>query len=275
MSDEEATERIRQLVDLLDESDDAQHELAKYGPQALEPLLAAIPRLASSGKWDAIELLEDIGDSRAGPALLSLLADKGDGMLRVSAAQALGSLRVEMSIPDLTALAHDPTDDSLVRAHAAVALDRLGVTTAIADLLALLRTESVARQASDALRMAFDGARVNEVMPPRVEALSRESHATTTPSRVWRFSHLDEVVHELASAEQLLLRFQFYEWEEPFAWAKSKSPWSRGPWELDFALSWAELVRAATEQALEALRFAKRSSNAVAALTWIDAPRLS
>jgi len=41
------------------------------------------------------------------------------------------------------------------------------------------------------------------------------------------------------------------------------------------AFSWAELVRAATEQALEALRFAKRSSNAVAALTWIDAPRLS
>jgi len=81
--------------------------------------------------------------------------------------------------------------------------------------------------------------------------LSRESYATATPPRVWPLSQLNEALHELAAAQQLLLRFQFYEWEELGAWTKSESPWGRGPAELDFALPWSELVRSAIEQALE------------------------
>jgi len=123
---------------------------------------------------------------------------------------------------------------------------------------------------SEALQMALEGSRVNEVTPPRVQALSRESHATATPPRVWSLSQLDEVFHELLSAQQLVLHFQFYEWDEQFGWTRSESPWSQGPWELDFELSWPELVQAATEQALEAARFANLPSNAIAALTWID-----
>jgi len=240
--------------------------------RALEPLLDALPRLGWSGKRDAIELLDEIGDLRAGPALLSLLGNETDRWLRAWAAAALGGLNVEQSIPDLTAVVEDPTDDPLVRAYAAVALDRLGATAAIGDLLALLRAEGVARQASDELRMALESRRANQVTPSRLEALSRESHALITPPRVWPLSVFDEAVLELASAQQLLLRFQFYEWEEPGTWSKSESPWSQGPAELDFALSWAELVESATAQALDASTFAGRSTNALAALTWTDRP---
>jgi len=201
-----------------------------------------------------------------------MLGNEIDAWLRAAAACALGSLNFEKSIPDLNALIEDPSDDPFVRAEAALALDRLGVTTAIGDLLALLRTEGVAGQASDALRMALEGHRTNEVTPSRVEALSRESYATATPPRVWPLSQLNEALHELAAAQQLLLRFQFYEWEELGAWTKSESPWGRGPAELDFALPWSELVRSAIEQALEGSRFARRSDSAVAALTWIDRP---
>ena len=61
-ADDEETERIRRLVDTLGESSYADGELTRFGRRALEPLLDALPRLGWSGKTDAIQLLEEIGD---------------------------------------------------------------------------------------------------------------------------------------------------------------------------------------------------------------------
>jgi len=98
-SDEEETERIRRLVDLLGESDHAESELARYGRRALEPLLDALPRLGWSGRRDAVQLLEEIGDPSAGPALVSMLGNEIDAWLRAAAACALGSLNFEKVDP--------------------------------------------------------------------------------------------------------------------------------------------------------------------------------
>jgi HEAT repeat protein len=85
----------------------------------------------------AVEALGQAGSSRSAGVLRKALADS-DPLLRVTAAEAIGTLHVEAAIPDLVAnLDHEML---LVRVSAAVALKRLGDGTGDAILQEALQS---------------------------------------------------------------------------------------------------------------------------------------
>jgi hypothetical protein len=183
---------ISELVAALDGDDwsaaeEAQYELGAHGRAALEPLLERAPGFGRFGKLCAIELLEAIGDARAGSVLIAMLRDEDD-TVREWSARALGELGVRDAVPELR------------RAYQAVRVP-------------LDWSEPVAiRVALTAL-----GAR-KEVLPARSavdEGLLRQA---------WPVEHLPEVIEQLADARQLVLYFMYWKrWRDTHTFVDTPS----------------------------------------------------
>jgi len=71
------------------------------------------------------EALGEIGDPRAGPALLRLARSK-DEYVRLEAVQALGAVKFKEAVPELSLLVDDPAAPPLLLKKAVIALGQIG-----------------------------------------------------------------------------------------------------------------------------------------------------
>src|SRR5205807_3357069 len=76
------------------------------------------------------EALGEIGDPRAGPALLRLARSK-DEYVRLEAVQALGEVKFKEAVPELSLLVDDPSAPPLLVKKAVIALGQMGDPAAI------------------------------------------------------------------------------------------------------------------------------------------------
>ncbi|MEU1691752.1 HEAT repeat domain-containing protein [Streptomyces hirsutus] len=98
------TAHIKRLVQQLDgeagESYDARAELIRIGSDAIPAIVDGLPFLGSFGQLTAIEVFEEMGDPRCGPALIGLL-NSDNPTVREWVAMALASLEIDGAIEPL------------------------------------------------------------------------------------------------------------------------------------------------------------------------------
>jgi HEAT repeat protein len=87
-------------------------------------------RSANRANARIAEALGEIGDPRAGPALLRLARSK-DEYVRLEAVQALGEVKFKEAVPELSLLVDDPSAAPLLVKKAVVALGQMGDPAAI------------------------------------------------------------------------------------------------------------------------------------------------
>src|SRR2546421_4699662 len=111
------------------------------GPEQVDALLDAVDTTVGAGSDPAAraanrtnfriaEALGNIGDPRAGPALLRL-ARSGDDNVRLAAVEALGNVKSKDAVPELSHIVDDPTAPPLLIKRAVVALGQIGDTAGI------------------------------------------------------------------------------------------------------------------------------------------------
>src|SRR3989440_8120777 len=111
------------------------------GPEQVDALLAAVDTTVGAGSDPAAraanrtnfriaEALGNIGDPRAGPALLRL-ARSSDDNVRLAAVEALGNVKSKDAVPELSHIVDDPTAPPLLIKRAVVALGQIGDTAGI------------------------------------------------------------------------------------------------------------------------------------------------
>jgi HEAT repeat protein len=230
---------MSELVALLNgedtnEAEEARAELESYGQAILLPLLEAAPSFGRFGQLCAIELLQRLGDPRAGAVLITMLRSEHD-TVRDWAASALGDLDVDEAVPELR------------RAYEEAKRQRTPLNWTEPESLRRTLTQLGAR---------------DEVVPPRVNTLSRNERAL---ERCWPVEDLVEVIDALADANQLVLWFQLWE-----RWGDTHRRRETPGWELDWLLPWRELVNAARRDALDAARKAGTPKNTVATVSWMN-----
>lgn len=230
---------IAELIEELDGDDtnraeEAQAELELHGAAVLVPLIEAAPRFGRFGQLCAIELLEHIGDTGAGPVLIPMLRSE-DETVRAWATRALGELEVAEAV-------------------AALQLAYEGVKRRRTSL-----DWSEPQDIRDALTKL--GARA-EVVPSSVHERARVDPII---GRCWLPSDLHDVVESLAVARQVVLSFSF--WER----GRETRTWVETPgWELDWSLPWDRLVESARSDAIDAATRAGTPKDTVASVTWLD-----
>lgn len=225
------------LIDQLDRRDggaeEAEASLQAMGPVVVEPLLERLHALTAFGRRCAVDVLREIGDTRAGPALTELLADE-DEVVREWAAQAVGELGVTGAVPELKRL-YDETKvrgvppDWTLPVSARRALTRLGAR--------------------------------DEVTPATVAELAERDEAL---GRSWLPARLPEVVSELAAASQVVLYFQYW---KPLNGTHTAV--DTPSWEIDWSRPWPDLVERARQGALDAIRRAGTPRGTLATMEWI------
>jgi HEAT repeat protein len=111
------------------------------GPSEVQPLLDAVDTTVGAGSDQATraanrtnakiaEALGNIGDPKAGPALLRL-ARANDDYLRLAAVQALGQVHDKDAVPELSHIVDDAAAPPLLIKKAIVSLGQIGEPTAI------------------------------------------------------------------------------------------------------------------------------------------------
>ena len=111
------------------------------GPAEVQPLLDAVDTTVGAGSDTAAhaanrtnakiaEALGDIGDPKAGPALLRL-ARASDDYVRLAAVEALGKLRDKAAVPELTHIVDDAAAPPLLIKRAIVSLGLIADPSAI------------------------------------------------------------------------------------------------------------------------------------------------
>jgi|GEM_PF-619292 len=119
---------LAMLIETLGHSDPqvkaiAVESLARFGNEAVDPLVAALADPSSFLRITIADVLGRIQDSRAVPALIALMGD-ADKDVREAAASALGNIGNIQALVPLVKILDDPED--VVRTAAIVALSRLG-----------------------------------------------------------------------------------------------------------------------------------------------------
>ncbi len=135
-------------------------------PEAIDLLIEA---LKTDTGWLAAQALGDIGDQRAGAALLGVLQDDAaDRQVRAYAADSLGKLKYGPAVPALMAGLDDP--EKSVQQAAAEALGAIGDGSAVKTLISALRSEDRATLASAATSLGQLGdARAVEPLLPLLD----------------------------------------------------------------------------------------------------------
>jgi HEAT repeat protein len=101
----------------------AQKALVEIGAQAVEPLIASLKSSDSGKRYDAAQVLGEIGDARAVEPLISALKDRRSALARGRAAAALGEIGDARAIEALIVASRE--SDEYVRGNAASALNRI------------------------------------------------------------------------------------------------------------------------------------------------------
>jgi len=237
-------QEIERLLRRLDadgggEAEDAQAELTRLGRETdvIAPLLRALPTLNGFGQLCAIEILQELGDARAGQPLIELLTSEHE-TVREWSARALAQLRVIDAVPALRRASQackdrgDPPDWS---------------------------EPGSIRSALTAL-----GAR-----HPVVPSLTASLRLTTAYGHeAWPSERLIHVLDDLADHDQVTLDFQLWRVEPDgqMYWTQVQQEDS----DLDYSQPWAALVQQARRRAATAATRAALGANVVATIEWID-----
>src|SRR6266850_4607045 len=107
-------------------------------------------RSANRANARIAEALGEIGDPRAGPALLRLARSK-DEYVRLEAVQALGEVKFKEGVPELSLLVDDPSAPPVLVKRAVVALGQMGDPAAIPALQHALVLEQLRYKDPDPL----------------------------------------------------------------------------------------------------------------------------
>ncbi|MEV6118925.1 HEAT repeat domain-containing protein [Streptomyces sp. NPDC052077] len=234
------TSRIETLVQQLDgradESYDARAELIRIGADAIPAVINGLPSLGGFGQLTAIEVFEEVGDPRCGPALIGLL-DSDNPTVREWAAMALASLEIDGAI------------ERLLRAYRAC----------------LERQTPPDESEPVAIRWALTdlGAR-----SPVVPTLTTRLQAGTGPDCPgWPSAHFTEIINDLADHAQVILNSQFWRMDAGHTYGVSGTGLD---WELDWTAPWEHLVEESRTWSLLEASEAPVSDNIFVAPTWID-----
>lgn len=230
---------IRQLRSLdAGDAEEAQASLSHLARDVdvVAPLLAALPGLGRYGQLCAIEVLDDLGDTRAVEPLTSLLA----------------------------------TEDVTVREWAAGALGGLGQVEAVPALNRAYRASRARQDPPEwtepvALRRALTelGAR-HPVVPPLTASLRRPVPPLTW---VWPAARLGDVLDELAAHGQAILYFQLGRADDDqWYWIEHRTSET----EIDYTQPWPALVEQAHQRAVNEARDAQMGERINATIEWID-----
>ena len=116
----------------------AQTALARMGTAAIDPMLDIVQKHKGLMRWNAIQVLGNIGKdaARSAPALISVLATDTDEYSRREAAQALGKMSLEASVAQAPLLRALSDSDANVRLWSVRALGSLrpSATSALPEL---------------------------------------------------------------------------------------------------------------------------------------------
>ncbi|MCL6734947.1 HEAT repeat domain-containing protein [Streptomyces neyagawaensis] len=227
---------VQQLDDATGPSYDARAELIEMGADALPALIDGLPSLGGFGQLTAIEVFEEVGDPRCGPALIGLL-NSDNPTVREWAATALASLDVEGAVEPLRR-AHRAC---LERATPPDWTEPVGIRWALTEL----------------------GART-PVVPPLTARL-RATAADDVPR--WPSAHFTDIVNDLADHAQVILYSQFWRLD---AGREYGIPGTTLDWELDWTAPWEHLVEESRAWSLREASMASVGDGIFVAPSWID-----
>lgn len=157
-------------------------------PTSVEPLIAALnpaarelsEHLVNKGIASA---LSDLGDPKAGPALVPLLSSS-DNYTRIEAIQAVAVLRPPEAVEPLIQLATDDSLEPFVNKKAIEALGRIGHAKAVPALMRMLTKER--RGISFYAESSFA---LFQVGPPAADALLSALEGKDTELSTWAKAH--------------------------------------------------------------------------------------
>jgi hypothetical protein len=189
------SERVHALVRQLASERPAEREsavaqLTLLGPRAVEPLLASLPEAPTAARLAALEVLERLGDRRAGPAILDLVHDPSRpvAMRAIELAGQWVDPRSAAALAEV--LARGPRGHRRTAGEALARLHGAGVVEALAPLVDTL----VDDDAETALRIAILDA-ILRIEPPLPRSTLRPLHgrlaSSDDPAVARRASDLD------------------------------------------------------------------------------------
>ncbi|MEU0304023.1 HEAT repeat domain-containing protein [Streptomyces sp. NPDC006175] len=198
---------VQQLDGKADESYDARAELIWIGADAIPAVINGLPSLGGFGQLTAIEVFEEVGDPRCGPALIGLL-DSDNPTVREWAAMALAGLEIDGAIEPLRRAYR-----ALERATPPDWTESVGLRWALTEL----------------------GART-PVIPPLTAHLRA---ATADDAAGWPSARFTEIINDLADHAQVILYSQFWQVDAGRTYGVSDPGLD---WELDWSAPWEHLV---------------------------------
>lgn len=176
----------------------AASRLAKMGPEAVPPLIAALQDSNANVRTVAADALGEIGDRRATAPLVSVLAKDGVETARERAATALGRLKDPASVEPLCLALKDAA--SSVRCNAASALGELRDPRATPALVEALKDSDarVRTFAADALGQGEDRRAVHPLM-----AALEDADSAVRAKAAWALGGLGDPEAKPALRERL------------------------------------------------------------------------
>ncbi|MFJ6779694.1 HEAT repeat domain-containing protein [Streptomyces yangpuensis] len=234
------TTHIERLIQQLDDSTgpsyDARAELICLGPAALPAVIDGLPSLGGFGRLTVIEVFQEVGDPRCGPALIGLL-DDDDPTVREWAAIALAHLEIEGAVEPLRCAYRACLD----RATPPDWTEPDGIRWALTEL----------------------GAR-SPVVPPLTARL-RATAADDAPG--WPSAHFTEIINDLADHSQVILYSQVWRVDAGRTYSVSGTGLD---WELDWTAPWERLVEESRTWCLLEATEAPVGEDVFVAPSWID-----
>ncbi|MFF2061049.1 HEAT repeat domain-containing protein [Streptomyces sp. NPDC058200] len=234
------TSHIDQLVQQLDgeagASYDARAELIWIGPDAIPAIVDGLPSLGGFGQLTAIEVFEEVGDQRCGPALTGLL-DSENPTVREWAAMALASLEIDGAV------------EPLCRAYQAC----------------LERATPPDWSEPGGIRWALTALGARTPVVPSLTSRLRTAAGADNPG--WPSARFTDVINDLADHDQLILYSQFWKTDGERTYGISGAGLD---WQPDWTAPWEDLVEEARAWALLEATEAPVAENIFVSPTWID-----